>query len=68
MSYATSILASLLHFPLKHHIMLLWAHICSYTLDHMEQKLEESTEETQVKAIINLALDQGKPRCITPNP
>jgi hypothetical protein len=48
--------------------MLLLAHICSYTLDHMEQKLEESTEETQVKAIINLALDQGKPRCITPNP
>jgi hypothetical protein len=68
MSYAISIFASLLHFPPMHHIMLLLAHMCSYTLDHIEPKLEELTEQAQVEAITNLALDQGKPRCITPNP
>jgi hypothetical protein len=68
MSYATSVFASLLHFPLMHCTMLLLAHMCSYMLDHTELELEEPMEQAQVEAITNLALDQGKPQCITPNP
>jgi hypothetical protein len=41
------------------------AHICSCTLGYVEAELEEPMEQAQVKAITNLALDQGKPRCIT---
>jgi hypothetical protein len=48
--------------------MLLLAHMCLYMLDHAEAELEEPTEQAQVEAITNLALVQGKPRCITPNP
>jgi hypothetical protein len=40
--------------------------MCSYTLDHVEPELEEPTEQAQVEAITNLALDQGKPGCIPP--
>jgi hypothetical protein len=54
-----------------HCIMLTLAHIQPfYTLDqvHTEPESEVQVEQAQVKAIINLDLDQGKPRCITPNP
>jgi hypothetical protein len=49
MSYATCVFASLLHFSLMHHIMLLLAHMCSYTLDHAELKLVEPMEQAQVE-------------------
>jgi hypothetical protein len=47
--------------------MLTLAHIQSfYALDqvHAEPESEVQAEQAQVKAFINLALDQGKPRCI----
>jgi hypothetical protein len=47
-----------------HCILLLVAHICSYTLDHAEPELEELTEQAQAKEFTNLDLDQGKPQCI----
>jgi hypothetical protein len=55
------------HFALAyliHCTMLLSAHVCSYTLDHAESKLEEPMEQAQGEDPANLALDQGKPRCI----
>jgi hypothetical protein len=33
-------------------------------LDHVELDLKELTEQAQAKDPANLALDQGKPRCI----
>jgi hypothetical protein len=63
--------ALFLLFHLMHCIMLTLAQIQPfYALDqdHTEPKLEESTERAQVEAITNIALDQGKSRCITPNP
>jgi hypothetical protein len=33
------------------------AHICSYTLDHTEPKLEEPMEQAQVEEFTNLALE-----------
>jgi hypothetical protein len=40
----------------------------NYLLGHvsMELELEVLAEQAQVKAITNLALDQGKPHCIQP--
>jgi ssRNA-specific RNase YbeY (16S rRNA maturation enzyme) len=61
MSYAIYVFASLLHFHLMHCIISLLAHICLYTLDHTEPKLEESMEQAQAEDLTNLALDQGKP-------
>jgi hypothetical protein len=39
-----------------------------YALDHVrvEPDSEVQAEQTQVEAITNLDLDQGKPRCIQP--
>jgi hypothetical protein len=34
-------------------------------LGYVEAELEEPMEHAQVDAITNLALDQGKPKCIT---
>jgi hypothetical protein len=48
-------------------IILTLAHIQPfYELDqvHVEPEFEVPTEQAQGKAISNLALDQGKPRCI----
>jgi hypothetical protein len=39
-----------------------------YMLDHAEPELREPTEQVQAEDLTNLVLDQGKPRCITPNP
>jgi hypothetical protein len=49
---------------LMHCIILFLAHLCSYTLDHAELELEVQVEQAQAKGLTNLALDQGKPRCI----
>jgi hypothetical protein len=52
-----------------HCIMLALAHIwLFYKLDqvHTEPESEVQAEQAQVEAITNLALDQGKTRCITP--
>jgi hypothetical protein len=40
------------------------AHICPFTLDHVEPELGEPTKQVSVEDPTNLALDQGKPRCI----
>jgi hypothetical protein len=51
------VVASLLHFaPHALHI-LLFAHVCSYALDHAELELEDLTEQAQVEASTNLDLD-----------
>jgi hypothetical protein len=42
------------------------AHIRSLTLDHVEPKPEVQAEQAQAEDFTNLALDQGKPRCIIP--
>jgi hypothetical protein len=47
------------------HILIL-TRTYAYTLDHAEPRLEVQAEQAQVKAITNLALDQGKPRCTPP--
>jgi hypothetical protein len=55
----------ILHF--MHCIISTLAHIqLFYTLDHAELESEVQTEQAQVNAFTNLALDQGKLRCITP--
>jgi hypothetical protein len=41
--------------------MLLLAHICSFTIDHVEPKLEEPMEQAQAEELTNLPLDQGNP-------
>jgi hypothetical protein len=41
--------------------MLFLAHICSFTIDHVEPKLEELMEQAQTEELTNLALDQGNP-------
>jgi hypothetical protein len=52
---------------LMHCTIFLLAHICSYTLDHAKPELEKLTEQAQVEdPANNLALDQGKLRCIPP--
>jgi hypothetical protein len=56
-------------FPLMHCIIWLLAHIrLFYTLDHTEPKSGVQAEQAQAEVITNLALDQGKPHCITPDP
>jgi hypothetical protein len=55
MPYVISVDASLLHLYLMHCIILLLAHVCSYTLDHAEPELEELTEQAQVEEFTNLA-------------
>jgi hypothetical protein len=40
--------------------------MCSYTVDHAEAELKEPMEQAQAEEFTNLALNQGKPRCITP--
>jgi hypothetical protein len=49
---------------LMHCTMLRSAHLCSYTLGHVESEFEKPMVKAQVKVITNLALDQDKPRCI----
>jgi hypothetical protein len=49
---------------LSHCIIWLLTHVCSYVLDHVVSKFEEPTEQVQVEDLTNLALDQGKSRCI----
>jgi hypothetical protein len=49
-----------------HCTILFSAHVCANTLDHVEPKVEEPTEQAQVEDLTNIALDQGKPRCIPP--
>jgi hypothetical protein len=49
---------------LMHCIILLVAHLCSYTLDHAEPELEVQAEQDQAEDLTNLAWNQGKPRCI----
>jgi hypothetical protein len=38
----------------------------SYTVDHAEAELKELMEQAQAEELTSLALNQGKPRCITP--
>jgi hypothetical protein len=38
----------------------------SFTLDHVELELREPTEQVPAEDPTNLALNQGKPRCISP--
>jgi hypothetical protein len=59
-----SFLRWLCHAYLLHYIILVLAHICSYTLDHTEPELKEPMEQAQAKDPANLTLDQGKPWCI----
>jgi hypothetical protein len=40
---------------LTHCIILLVAHLCSYTLDHTEPELEVQTEQAQAEDLTNLA-------------
>jgi hypothetical protein len=47
-----------------YYIILFLAHICLYTLDHVEAKSKVQAEQAQVEELINLDLDQGKPWCI----
>jgi hypothetical protein len=47
-----------------HCTIYLLAHIRSFTLDHVEPEPEVHVEQAQVENFTNLALDQGKPRCI----
>jgi hypothetical protein len=50
-----------------HHFALAYLIHCTmllYTLDHAESELEEPMEQAQGVDPANLALDQGKPRCI----
>jgi hypothetical protein len=49
-----------------HRIMLLSAHMCSYTLDLVKPKLEELTKQAQAEEATNTELTEGKPRCIPP--
>jgi hypothetical protein len=44
-----------------HCIIQLLAHIRSFTLDHVEPELEESTEQVPLEDPANLVLNQGKP-------
>jgi hypothetical protein len=53
-----------LHLHLMHCIILLLAHMCSYTLDHAEPELEELTKQAQAEDLTNLVLDQDKLQCI----
>jgi hypothetical protein len=41
-----------------------------YALDqvHVKPESEVQAKQAQAEAITNLDLDQGKPRCFTPNP
>jgi hypothetical protein len=54
---------------LIHGIIILLAHIWFiYPLDHVyvAPEFEEPVVQAQVEAFTNLSLDQGTPRCITP--
>jgi hypothetical protein len=52
--------------PLMRCTMSILAHVYSYMLYHAELELKEPTEQAQAEDLANLALDQGKPRCIQP--
>jgi hypothetical protein len=52
---------------LMHCTIWLLAYVCSYALDYVVPKFKEPMEQAQVKEFTNLALDQGKPQCVTPN-
>jgi hypothetical protein len=49
---------------LMHYITLLLAHSCAFVIDHAESEFDEPMEQAQVEDLTNLALDQGKPRCV----
>jgi hypothetical protein len=49
---------------LMHCTILPLAHICSFTLGHAELEFGGPTEQAQAENLANLALNQGKPRCI----
>jgi hypothetical protein len=63
-TYAIIVFACFALASLIHRTMFLLSHVCSYTLDHVELELEEPTKQAQAKDLANLALHQGKPRCI----
>jgi hypothetical protein len=46
--------------------ILISTHTYAYMLDHAEPRSEVQAEQALVEAITNLALDQGKLRCIPP--
>jgi hypothetical protein len=50
--------------PCITHLALSHTYACA--IDHAEPEPQESTEQAQVEAITNLALDQGKAWCIPP--
>jgi hypothetical protein len=66
MPYAIIVLHHFLFAYLLHCTMLLLAHVCPYTLDHVKAELEEPTKQAQAEDPTNLALDQGNPQCIPP--
>jgi hypothetical protein len=59
-----TVVASLLHLHLMHHIFLCLVHIWSYVIDHVESEHEEPTEQAPDEEFTNLALNKGKPRYI----
>jgi hypothetical protein len=64
-SYAISVFCIIIAFaPHALHHIALGSYICLYALDHAESEFEEPTQQTQAEDLTNLALDQGKPRCI----
>jgi hypothetical protein len=64
MSYAICVIASYELKHLMHCTILPLARIHSFTLGHAELEFGEPIEEAQAKDLTNLALDQGKLRCI----
>jgi hypothetical protein len=46
---------------LMHCTTFLLAHVCSFTLGHVEPKLEELMEEAQTEEFTNHKQEQGKP-------
>jgi hypothetical protein len=44
--------------------LILVSHTCIFAIDPAVQGLEEPTEQAQIEDFTNVALDQGKPRCI----
>jgi hypothetical protein len=56
--------------PLALHHVALSSDMTLYVLHqvHVKQEIEVQAGQAQVKAFTNLTLDQGKPRCATPNP
>jgi hypothetical protein len=58
-TYAITLLHHFALASLIHCTILLLAHICSYTLDHVEPDLKELMEQAQAEDLTDLALDQA---------